>query len=139
MTAACISRPRGLENRALNQLPISMEEHLEDFYPGMSAWRIEDTKTVYANDSIVVLQCTARFRNASNEKVVRDYRYIYKIDMDMSWASGKAVFTEAFENVLCLSDEQIVRIRKNIRKNKTSVYEQFRGAGLVVQHPYDDE
>ncbi|MBQ9311011.1 MAG: hypothetical protein IJ222_09180 [Bacteroidales bacterium] len=125
-----------LEKRAQDQLPVSMEYHLQDYYPGMSAWRIEDVKTVYANDSIVLLQCTARFRDASGEKTVRDYRYIYKIDMDLSWAEGRAMFAEAFVNILCLSDKQIADYRKRVRKTGTSIYEHYRGAGLVVEHPF---
>ena len=47
---------------------VSMEDELESFSPGMTDWYIEGLKTVYANDSICLLQCTARFHDAKGEK-----------------------------------------------------------------------
>ena len=46
-----------------------MEDELESFSPGKTDWTIEDLKTVYVNDSICLLQCTARFLDANGEKV----------------------------------------------------------------------
>lgn len=130
-------RHYAIEERAKKQIMVSMEDELESFCPGMREWYIEDLKTVYANDSICLLQCTARFHDAQGVKKVRDYRYIYLIDTEMSHALGRMVFKEEFRNILCLPDKLIKKCRKEVWKNNESVYEQSFGRTLTVRKPFD--
>jgi len=126
-----------IEDRARQQILVSMEDELESFSPGMSDWRIEDLKTVYVNDSICLLQCTARFHDVNGEKKVRDYRYIYLIDMMLKRLSGEVVFKEEFRNILCLPDELIKECRKEVARNGESVYDESFGRTLTVRKPFD--
>lgn len=126
------SHGKSLEEYARVQLQESIEPFLETSFPGKKAWSIEDLKTVYTNDSICLLQCTARIRDSINRKVVRDYRYMYKIEMDFSRAAGRPVFFEDFENTLCLTDEQIRFARKRIKKNAENVYQLYSLVGTPV-------
>ncbi len=127
-----------IEDRAKKQLMVSLEDELESFSPGKSDWYIEGLKTVYANDTICLLQCTARFQDAQGEKKVRDYRYIYLIDTEMSRILGRRVFKEEFRNILCLPDNLIKKSRKDVRKNNESVYDQSFGRTITVRRPYDN-
>jgi len=131
-------RHYAIEERAKKQIMVSMEDELESFSPGMTDWYLEGLKTVYANDSICLLQCTPRFHDAKGEKKMRDYRYIYLIDTGMSHALGKMVFKEEFRNILCLPDKLIKKSRKEVWRNNESVYEQSFGRALTVRKPFDD-
>jgi len=129
----------GIEDRARKQMPVSLEYELQGFSPGCTDWRYENLKTIYVNDSICMLQFTARFHDAAGEKKMRDYRYIYLIDTQMSHIMHKPVFKEQFRNILCMPDKVIRRSRRETRRNKESVYEQMVNATLTIITPFDEK
>jgi len=131
-------RHYGIEERAEKQILVSIEDELESFSPGMSDWRIEGLKTVYANDTICLLQCTARFHDAQGEKKVRDYRYIYLLDTEMARITGKLIFKEEFRNILCLPDDLIKKCREDVKRNNENVYQSSFGSCLTVRKPFDE-
>lgn len=126
------SKSKSLEDYAKLQIQQSIEPFLEESFPGKLDWRIEDIKTIYYNDSICLLQCTARLRDSLNRKVVRDYRYMYKIEMDFSRVAGHPVFYEDFENVLCLTDEQIRLFKKKVKRDRADIYKLYSIVGRPV-------
>ncbi|MBR7004419.1 MAG: hypothetical protein IKI00_05550 [Bacteroidales bacterium] len=134
--ASCQKR-YAIEERARQQILVSMEDELESFSPGKTDWTIEDLKTVYVNDSICLLQCTARFLDANGEKKVRDYRYIYLFDTEMSRMLGQMIFKEEFRNILCLPDRLIKKCRRDVAMNNENVYQSSFGSCLTVRNPYD--
>ena len=127
-------KSRSLEDYAIVQVQKSIEPFLEQSFPGKLDWRIEDIKTIYYNDSICLLQCTARLRDSLNQKVVRDYRYMYKIEMDFSRAAGHPVFYEDFENVLCLTDKQIRFFKKKVKRDRADIYKFYSIVGRPVRN-----
>lgn len=131
------TRHYAIENRAKQQIYASLPDELRVICPGMNDWRIEDLKTIYANDSICLLQCTARFHDEYGTRLVRDYRYIYLIDTDDSRREGRPVFREEFRNILCMPDKVIRQCRRDVRRNKENVYENSRPGCLRVRKPFD--
>ena len=136
--ASC-QRHYAIEDRARQQVLVSIQDELESISPGMTDWRIEDLKTVYVNDSICLLQCTARFRDAQGDRKIRDYRYIYLFDPIMSHSLGKMVFKEEFRNILCLPDKLIKKCRRDVARNNENVYESAFGSCLTVRKPFDSQ
>ncbi len=130
-------RHYAIEDRARAQIVVSMEDELQGYCPGMYDWRIEDLKAVYVNDSICMLQCTARFRDSKGDKCIRDYRYIYLIDTQMSRMYGRRIFKEQFRNILCMPDDVIKECRKEVKRNKESVYENSIASCIEVHKPFD--
>lgn len=106
---------------------------MQGFCPGMYDWRIEDLKTVYVNDSICMLQCTARFHDPAGNRRLRDYRYIYLIDTQMSRMYQRRIFKEQFRNILCMPDNLIKECRKQVKRNKESVYESSIASCIEVR------
>lgn len=127
-----------MEERAKKQIVASMDSFLEGYFPGNQGWRMEDLETVYVNDSICILQCSAWIHDAMGKQVVRDYRYIYLLDMDFSRANHKPVFAENFLNVLCLSRKEIAEGRRNTRRSGENIYESARGGCIPILHPFDE-
>lgn len=137
LCAMSCQREFQIEKRAKQQVYASLPSELENICQGAHDWRIEDLKTVYANDSICLLQFTARFRDAQDEKRVRDYRYIYLMDMLMSKANRRPVFCEEFRNMLCLPDDLIRKCRKEVESSGESVYDASFGSCFPVRVPFD--
>ena len=127
-----------MEERAKKQIVASMDSFLEGYFPGNQGWRMEDLETVYVNDSICILQCSAWIHDAMGKQVVRDYRYIYLLDMDLSRASHKPVFSENFINTLCLSDREIRRRNRHVRQMGENVYNSVSGGCIPVQDPFQE-
>ena len=107
MSLSCI-RHSAMEERARKQIVVSLEDYIESYFPGNQSWRMVDLETVYTNDSLCVLQCSVFINDSLGKQVIRDYRYIYLLDMDLSRASHKPVFAENFLNVLFVGDENTI-------------------------------
>ena len=135
---ACTAVRHPLEERAMKQIALSLDGYLEDYFPGKKDWKMEDLKTVYVNDTVCILQCTAWIRDSLDRTIGRDYKYIYLVDMDFSRAAGKPVFAENFINILCLSDKEIARARRKIRQTRENVYYTWQGGCILVQHPFKE-
>lgn len=127
----------GIEERAIRQVHNSLPEELESYCDGVSSWRTEDMKTVYVNDSVCILQFTARFRDSADVKYVRDLRYTYLNDRLESIVEGRMVYKESFLNTLCMPDELIGYFRDDIKKRGESVYESAYGLVLPIHNPID--
>ena len=129
----------GIEERAMKQLPVSLDGELQDFCPGASNPDIQDVKTVYVNDTICLLQFSVTFDNAEGSRRIRDYRYIYAIDMMQSRMAHKPVFVEEFRNILCLPDDLIRQCRRDVKVTGESVYDSAIGSCYRVIKPFDKE
>lgn len=125
-----------MECQAKKQIVASMDSFLEGYFPGKQDWRVEDLKTVYVNDSLCILQCSAWIHDAQGRQIVRDYRYIYLLDMDLSRASHKPVFTENYINTLCLSDREIRLRNRLVRQTGENVYYSVQAGCVPVQEPF---
>lgn len=139
MLAISCTKHYAIEDRARQQILASMDDHLSTLDMGANDWRIENLKTVYVNDSLCMLQCTVRFHDAMGQKVVRDERYYYMIDMMMSRIEGRPVYLEEYRNVLCMPDDLIKQCRKDIKDNNENVYNSCFGKAIAVRYPFDAE
>ncbi len=99
---------------------------------------IENLKTVYENDSICLLQFTAAYKDKAGVTKRIDMRYIYLFDRAMSAAERRPVFNEGFRNILCLPDRIIKESRKEVKRNKEVVYNDFIGSTFPVRTPFDE-
>lgn len=72
---ALLSCSGGIEEQAKMQMEKSIKYLAKD-----SNIKISDTKTVFKNDSLVVLQCVMRGVNGFGENARSDMEYIYKIE-----------------------------------------------------------
>ncbi len=136
MSLSCI-RHSAMEERARKQIVVSLEDYIESYFPGNQSWRMEDLETVYTNDSLCVLQCSVFINDSLGKQVIRDYRYIYLLDMDLSRASHKPVFAENFLNVLCLTRKEIREGRRKTRRSGENLYDTAQGGCVPVQAPFD--
>ena len=137
LLALSCAKSHPLEDRAKKQIALSTDLYLEGYFPRNEGWSMEGLETVYVNDSICVLQCTVRLRDSLSRPVVRDYRYVYLLDMELSRAVRKPVFTESYYNVLCLSEAEIQDLRRDVARTGENVYDYFYGGCIPVQHPFD--
>lgn len=127
-----------ITRRAKQQLPVSLEYGMSKFVSGFRDPKIEDLKIVYENDSICLLQFTAAYKDTTDAVRRLDFRYIYLYDSFMSFAEKKPVYNEDFRNILCLPDELIKQSRKDVKKNKEVVYNDFIGTTFPVKTPFDE-
>lgn len=133
------AREYGIEKRAKQQLPVSLEYSADMIERGAHQFEIEELKTVYANDSICLLQFQLRFLNDAEKPQLRDYRYTYMIDLMMSRTMHQPVFLEKFSNILCLPDDLIKQCRKDVEESGESVYDNAIGSCFPVQRAFDAE
>lgn len=140
MLLACVScaKKYGIEERARQQMPVSLDAEIQEFCPGASNLDIQDIKTIYVNDSICLLQFSVLYDNEVGKRRARDYRYIYLIDMIQSRMERRPVFLEQFRNILCMPDELIRQCCKDIKESGESVYESSIGSCYRVNKPYDN-
>ena len=131
------AREYSIEGRARQQLQVSVKHELAEFSPGARDWQIENVKTVYANDSICLLQCTVKFRNKEDNLVSEDYRYIYLLDIPQSYFHHKAIYNEEFRHIPCMPDNLIKKCRIDSEKDNISVYESMFGGTVPVREPFD--
>lgn len=131
LSVAC-TRHYAIEDRAKEQITSTMDDYVESYFPGKKDWRMEGLKTVYANDSLCILQCSAWIHDSLGVQVVRDYRYIFLVDMDLSRANRKPVFMENYINTLCLTDKEIRQDRRRVRKTRENVYYTVQGGCVPV-------
>lgn len=138
MTVGCIGHSYPITERAKKQLPVSLEYGMSKYVQDFKDPAIENLKIIYENDSICLLQFTAAYKDKSNKTKRLDLRYIYLLDGFMSMAEGKPVFNEDFRNILCLPDEIIKESRKEVKRNKEVVYNDFIGTTFPVKTPFDE-
>ena len=136
LAVSCTHRCK-ITERAMRQLPVSLDEQFSDFVPGFSDLKIQNLKTVYENDSICLLQFTAAFKDSSGTGREYDLRYVYLFDRFMSYSEGKAVFEECFKAIPCLPDKLIKECRDSVRINKESVFNNAIGSTIEVRTPFD--
>lgn len=137
LTIGC-TRQYGITKRALQQLPVSLKDHITEFVPGYSDLSVQNLKTVYENDSICLLQFTAVYKDTTGVDNTIDLRYIYLYDDVVSMMNGKMTFNEAFSQIPCMPDELIKKNQETVRKNKESVYKNLYGSTLPVNTPFDE-
>lgn len=130
---SCRSKMHFLENRARQQLPVSIEFDLNN----LEGKEIHDLKTVYVNDSICLLQFHLQYKDESDNICIQDMRYTYVIDFMMSHYSGKAVYKELMEFMTCMPDEYIKEKRKIADQTGESVYNYMYGGTYPIVHPFD--
>lgn len=130
-------RTYSITERARQQLPVSLDYGMEEFVSHFEDGVIENLKTVYENDSICLLQFTAAYKDKAGATKRIDMRYIYLFDRAMSVAERRPVFNEGFRNILCLPDRIIKESRKEVRRNKEVVYNDFIGSTFPVKTPFD--
>lgn len=132
------TRQYGITKRALQQLPVSLKEHIMEFVPDCSDVSVQNLKTVYENDSICLLQFTAAYKDTAGVDKTIDLRYIYLYDDIVSMMNGKMTFNEAFSQIPCMPDELIKKNQETVRKNKESVYNDLYGSTVPVGTPFDE-
>lgn len=137
LTISACQKQYKIEERARHQLPVSLNDELQVSFPGSFDPAVEYIKTVYVNDSICMLQFTARFKDGNGAPKVCDYRYIYLIDILQSRMMHQAIFCEQFKKILCMPDRLIRECRKEIAASGESVYESAIGGTLPVRDPFD--
>ncbi len=131
------TRQYAIEERAVRQMERSLPSALTSYCAGPHSWRIEDLKTVYVNDSICLLQFSARFRDSADVKYVKDLRYIYLLDMLESRFAGRPVYKEEFRNILCMPDDLILELQKKVRESGENVYNTSYGGVGPIADPID--
>lgn len=138
LAIGCGGHSYPITERAMKQLPVSLEYGMSKYVQDFKEPAIEDLKIVYENDSICLLQFTAAYKDSTNATRRLDFRYIYLFDRFMSMAEGKPVFNEDFRNILCLPDEIIKESREEVKRNKEVVYNDFIGTTFPVKTPFDE-
>lgn len=123
IVASACQRHYAIEDRARLRLPVAVAKAVDDFSPAAVVEEIQDIKTIYVNDSICVIQCSALFKNADGSERILDYRYSYLIDRFQSRIYHRPYFMEGIDNTLCMPDDIIKQSQKEVRKSKESVYE----------------
>lgn len=139
LAVSCGPKHFKIEDRARLQAEASLPYELTSYCPGPHSWSIEDMKTVYVNDTICLLQFSARFRDKDNNKYIKDFRYIYLLDCLESRFVGKPVYKEQFRNILCMPDELILALQKQIEESGEDVYSSSYGGVAPVVAPIDQK
>lgn len=136
---SCSKREFSIESRARNQAKFSLIEEVMQFDSTARDIVMSDVKTVYANDSICLIQFVASFVSGDGLSFHKDYRYIYLLDIPNSYYYGKAVYKELFKDIPCMPDDLIKRCRDDVKRSGESVYESQYGGTFPVRHPFDDK
>ena len=111
-----------LEDKAKEYLPTALEKKIKADYGVFEKKEIYNLKTIYANDSICLLQCRVNLIK-DGKKQMLEYRYIYLIDMFTSKISGKMVFSDCLMDVPCMPDELIKKSQEEVIRRNESVYD----------------
>lgn len=122
-------------DRAKEQMQIAITNSITEKKEDAGKMLIHDVKTVYANDSICLLQCVVDVTDRQDRLRQIEYRYIYLIDMFMSKSSGKAIYNESLQEFPCLPDDLIQKCRQDVVNSNESVYNSLYGSTLPVNRP----
>lgn len=137
--AVSCARQYKITERAQKQLPVSLNEEFPYLVEGYSDLEIQNLKTVYENDSICMLQFTAAYKDTLDEDKILDLRYIYIYDTFMSRMMKQRIFNDEFREIPCMPDEKIMECKKEVKKNKESVYDSMIGSTHPVNTPFDKQ
>lgn len=120
-------------------MPVSFKELITEDPRFTGNYEIVDEKTVYADDSVAIIQFSARLKEQSGALRRFDYRYVYLMDFFMSHVDSRPVFNEVFQDVPCMPDDLIAECRKTVRKSKESVYKSLIGMTHEVRNNFDSK
>lgn len=120
-------------DKAKEQMQIAMANSISEKYEGTKKMSVHDLKTVYANDSICLLQCVVDITDQHDRIRQIEYRYIYLMDMFMSKYSGKAIYNESLQEFPCMPDDLIEKCQQDVAENNESVYDSLYGSTLPVK------
>ena len=112
-----------LLDKAEEYLPTALEKKIKADYGEFDKKEIYDLKTIYANDSICLLQCRVNLTDKYGKKQMLEYRYIYLIDMFTSKIARKVVFSDCVMDVPCMPDELIKKSQEEVVRRNESVYD----------------
>ena len=136
--AVSCTRHHIIESRAHSQVEPSLVRELEDFVPTAANIRCLDAETVYANDTICILQLTANYDTAQQKNILEEVQYVYYVDMLLSRYYGKPIYREEFRNVPPMTRKEIKDSARKVRRTGENVYNSFAGHGNVITENFDD-
>jgi hypothetical protein len=126
---------KSLVDKAADQMKVTIDSLVVERYGDATDLVVSEVKTVYANDSICLLQCVVNMKDVEGKSQKLEYRYIYLIDMFMSRLSGKAVYNEALQDFPCMPDSLIRKSQQDVVEKGESVYDDLFGYTFPV-HPH---
>lgn len=123
---------KSLVDKAAHQMQVTIDRLVVERYGKVEDLVVRDLKTVYANDSICLLQCVVNMTDPVGKPQKLEYRYIFLIDMFVSRLSGKVVYNEALQDFPCMPDDLIEKSRQEVLQKQESVYNDLFGYTLPV-------
>lgn len=136
---ACCSRTPMLQQRAVKQLPVTLDRDLKSWTGGYSDLMMEEPEIIYADDSICVMQFNASYTDNKGTAWETDYRYIYLLDTFVYRMTGEVVYNESLIPRPQIGKEKIKEVRRKIRHDKKSMYDSVVLNTIPVAVPFDKE
>ena len=116
--AAC-QRSAGLEEMALQRLPVGLEKAVRE--------------QLYDCDSLCIIQCMGVAKDAQGETVQFPVRYAFLLDVVMSAAEGHRVYCESVMGGPVLDEEGIRKIREVLAEKGTETYRYYLAASTNIE------
>ena len=120
--------------KAEKRMPIALKQKIEVDFGEFKKMDVRDLKTVYANDSICLLQCYVDLVKKNGDKEILEYRYIYLIDGLMSRFSGKLIYNECVMDFPCMPDDLIKKCQEEVLSRNESVYDDLYSCTFPIKN-----
>lgn len=135
---AC-SKDKPLVRLAKEQMPASIDSTLTKKYGEIKGLEISSVALVYEDDSICILQCEAKAEGKKGKKILKQYRYVYLFDVNMSNMNSKMIFCENLTEMPLMPEERIKNVLKDLYKDKVSVYNSQYVLVRPILHPVNNK
>ena len=124
--AGCASRP-SLEKMALQRLPKALELAMQEEMSLPGGADIVSPRTIYACDSLCLIQCEAVARDSSGREFRFPVRYIFLEDVFMSSVKGHPVYAEMVTGCPRMSEEEMEMLRRKCVEDGDRMYVYYAG------------
>ena len=128
---ACTATP-DLEVLAYRRLPKTLERKMEEELSLTGGADIVSPETLYASDSLCIIQCKAVARDAKSDGYSFPVRYILVRDVVMSHAMRRPMYEEYLAGGVELTKEETKDLKARYKKESTRYYTYYAAVGEPV-------
>ena len=128
---ACTTTPE-MEVLAYKRLPKALERKTVEELSMPGGVDIVSPETLYASDSLCIIQCKAVARDAQLDGYSFPVRYILVRDVVMSHAMGRPVYEECVTGGFELTRKEVKDLKARYKKESARYYTHYAAAGEPV-------
>lgn len=131
LAAACTSKP-ALETMAYKRLPKALEAKMSEELSISGGADIHEPVTMYASDSLCIIQFMAVVKDPQYEGYCFPVRYAFVRDMVLSYATGRPAYAEYMSGCSVMDKDEIKATKARYKEKAKSNYDYYVAFAIPV-------